>query len=49
MVHAEGELALVDPTEAVRRLLSITGLDEQFVVETSDDAHDAHDAHRSTS
>ncbi|HEY1740062.1 MAG TPA: STAS domain-containing protein [Acidimicrobiia bacterium] len=49
MLHAEGELALVDPTEAVRRLLSITGLDEQFVIQTSDDAHDPHDAHRSTS
>ncbi len=48
MLHAEGELALVDPTEAVRRLLSITGLDEQFVVESSDDVHDPHDAHRST-
>jgi hypothetical protein len=30
-------------------LLTITGLDEQFVVESSDDAHDPHDAHRSTS
>ncbi|HEY3831553.1 MAG TPA: STAS domain-containing protein [Acidimicrobiia bacterium] len=49
MLHAEGELALLDPTEAVRRLLSITGLDEQFVIETSDDVHDPHDAHRSTS
>lgn len=49
MVHAEGEFALVDPTDAVARLLSITGLDEQFVIESSDDTHDPHDAHRSTS
>ncbi len=49
MLHAEGEFALVDPTDAVRRLLAITGLDEQFVVESSDELHDPHDAHRSTS
>src|SRR5262249_36219807 len=39
MVHAEGEFALVDPTDAVRRLLTITGLDEQFIIERSDEAH----------
>jgi anti-sigma B factor antagonist len=49
MVHAEGEFALVDPTEAVRRLLSITGLDEQFVIQNTDDTSEAHDVHRSTS
>src|SRR4051812_33698672 len=49
MLHAEGEFALVDPTEAVRRLLAITGLDEQFVIESSDDAHEHHDVNRSTS
>ena len=49
MLHAEGEFALVDPTEAVRRLLAITGLDDQFVIESSDEAHEHHDAHRSTS
>ncbi len=41
MVHAEGEFALMDPTEAVRRLLSITGLDQEFVVEFSDRDRDA--------
>lgn len=40
IVHAEGEFALMDPTEAVRRLLSITGLDQEFVVEFSDSPHD---------
>jgi anti-anti-sigma factor len=49
MLHADGELAIVDPADSVRRLLTITGLDEQFVIESSDDAHDQHDAHRSTS
>jgi anti-sigma B factor antagonist len=49
MLHAEGEFALVDPTDAVRRLLTITGLEDQFVIESSDEAHEQHDAHRSTS
>ncbi len=43
LLHASGQFELANPTEAVQRLLSITGLTSEFVISSTHRAQDVGD------